>query len=66
MSSRTLQTLVGTALIDHEFCEELLDGRHPAILAKFDLTDEEREVILAIKADSIQEFTVKLYEWLIA
>lgn len=66
MSATALQTLIGTALIDREFCKELLNGRRPALLTEFDLTEEEREVVLAIKVDSIQEFAVGLYEWLMA
>ena len=64
MSSTVLQILIGTALVDRDFCEELLNGKRPAILAGFDLTDEEREVVLASEADSIQEFAVGLCEWL--
>jgi len=64
MSKMVLQTLIGSAVIDREFCEELLNGKRPTILAEFDLTDEEREAALAIRTDSIQEFAVGLYEWL--
>jgi len=64
MSKIVLQTLIGTALVDQRFCKEFLNGKRPTLLAEFDLTDEEREVALAIEADSIQEFAVGLYEWL--
>jgi hypothetical protein len=66
MSKTVLQTLVGTALVDTQFCEEFLNGKRPILLAEFDLTDEEREVALGIKADSIQEFAAGLHEWLTA
>ncbi len=66
MSSIALRTLVGTALIDREFCEEFMNGRRPTILADFDLTDEEREVVLTIKTECIQEFVARLYERLMA
>lgn len=64
MSQMALQTLVGTALTDYEFCNDLLNGRRHTLLAKFDLTDEEQEVVLVIEADSIQEFAAHLCEWL--
>jgi len=64
MSIAALQALIGTALIDRKFCEELLDGKRPALLAEFDLSDEERKVALAVETDSIQKFAVGLYEWL--
>jgi hypothetical protein len=64
MSQMTLHTLVGTALTDSRFCHDLLNGRRHALLADFDLTDEERKAVLAIQAESIQEFAAHLYEWL--
>jgi hypothetical protein len=66
MSAIEIKTLVGTALIDREFCEALLDRNRRPSLAEYDLTDEEREAILQIKADSVQEFALRLHEWLIA
>lgn len=66
MSTMALQTLVGIALVDHRFCEELLNGKRDTLLTEFDLTDEEQEAVLAIETDSVQEFTAKLYEWLTA
>ena len=66
MSNTELKALIGTALIDHEFCKTLLGENRHTSLAEFDLANEEREVILSIKADSIQEFVTRLYEWLTA
>ncbi len=66
MSAIALQTLIGTALVDREFCEELLNGKRPILLADFDVTDEEQEIVLIIKAGSIREFAIGLYEWLTA
>jgi hypothetical protein len=59
-----LHALVGTALTDPQFCNDLLNGKRHTVLAKFDLTDEEREVVLVIEAESIQEFAAHLCEWL--
>ena len=64
MSTMALQTLIGTTLIDHKFCEELLDGKRATLLTEFNLTNEEREAILAVKANSTQEFAIELHEWL--
>jgi hypothetical protein len=64
MAQTALHTLVGTALTDPEFCHDLLNGRRAALLTKFDLTDEEREFVLFIEAESIQEFAARLCEWL--
>ena len=64
MSQMTLHTLVGTALTDFKFCDNLLNGRRHTLLTEFDLTDEEREVVLAIQAESIQAFAAQLCKWL--
>lgn len=66
MSKMALQALIGTALVDRTFCEELLNGKRPTLLAEFNLTDEERKVALDIKTDCVQKFAVGLYEWLTA
>jgi hypothetical protein len=62
MSRTALQVLIGTALVDQEFCEDLLNGKRPVILAEFDLTTAEREAALAVETDSIKGFAVGLCE----
>ena len=62
MSSTALQALIGTALIDHEFCKGLLNARRLTLLTQFDLTDKEREILSTIKANSIYTFAVNLHE----
>ena len=64
MSHMALNVLVGTAQISCEFRERLLGEDRPAVLAEFDLTSEERRVLLAIEANSVKEFAVQLEEWL--
>lgn len=64
MSQIALQSLIGTALIDRDFCKGLLNKKRPALLAGFDLTGEEKQVVTAIEAGSIREFVDRLYEWL--
>ena len=64
MSQMALNVLVGTAQISRGFRERLLNGNRPDVLAEFDLTDEERDFLLGIEVDSVQEFAVRLDEWL--
>ena len=64
MSQMALQILVGTALTDPKFRHNLLDGRRHSLLTEFDLTDKEREAVLVIEAESIQQFAARLCEWL--
>lgn len=61
-SAVAVQTLIGTLLIDHEFCQRLLRERTCDLLTGFDLTDEECRSVLATKADSVEELVVELYK----
>ena len=64
--SQALQTLLGTAMIDGQFCELLLNGGRQELLPKFKLTDEEHRFLLDIKADSLQSFATAVDQWLSA
>lgn len=64
MSHIALNVLVGTAQISCGFRERLLGKDRPAVLAEFDLTNEERGALLAIEANSVKEFAVQLEQWL--
>ncbi len=66
MSLEAIQALIGAALLDREFCERLLGERSPALLAEFELTEEESGVVRATQADSIKEFALRVYEQLTA
>jgi len=64
--SQALQTLLGTAMIDGQFCERLLNGQRQELLPKFQLTDEEHRFLLDIQADSLQGFAAAVDQWLSA
>jgi hypothetical protein len=64
MSQLTLKRLVGLALLDQEFCDGLMNGKRCALLAGFDLTEEEREVILCLEPSSIRDLAGSLCAWL--
>ena len=64
MAHIALHNMVATALVDLEFCAKLLNGQRPTIITEFDLTEAEREVVLGIRADTIEEFAAGLVEWL--
>jgi hypothetical protein len=59
-----LQILVGTATLDSSFCDHLLKGDRYQAIAKFDLTEAEREVVLTIEANTITEFAQALLTWM--
>ena len=57
-----VQTFVGDLLTDPGDHETFFTGRRHVLLAKFDLTDEEREALLASEASSLQELAEDLME----
>ncbi len=65
MSGPALQTLIGTALIDSSFRAALLNGSRRRILQSFDLSDEQVETIMAIRADSLEQLASEIHRRLI-
>jgi hypothetical protein len=64
MANAGLTDLLGGAIVDRQFCATLL--RNPqAVLAKFDLSHEEREAIVSIRAISLDDFAAQLYAWMV-
>jgi hypothetical protein len=63
MSSHSIHEVIGTAIIDREFCRTLLNGERETLLATFDLSPEERTMLLDIQADSLQSFARQVYDW---
>jgi hypothetical protein len=59
-----LEELVGHAIIDREFCAGLLNGKRARLLSRFDLTPEETQVLMSIRADSLETFANQLYQWI--
>ncbi len=61
VARRTLDVIVGLALVDESFCEALLSNSSD-ILADFELSTDEREVLASIHADSLELFAKQLWE----
>jgi hypothetical protein len=64
MAYESLQAVIGTAVIDSNFCKSLLNGSRYRAIAGFDLTHEEREVVMGIRADSLEQFAGQLDRWI--
>jgi len=61
MAFETLQTIVGTAIVDPSFRRNLVERTEDALLA-FDLTPEESRVLADIQADTFEAFARELHE----
>ncbi len=64
MSVQALNLVVGHALIDREFCRRLLDpDQREALLESFDLSPEERTLILDCREQTLEGFAGVLDDW---
>lgn len=59
-----LEEVVGNAIIDREFRAGLLNGKRASLLSRFNLTPEETQVVMSIRADSLEGFAGQLYHWI--
>ena len=64
MSQVTLKRLIGTALVDREFCDGLMNGQRCTLLAGFDLTPEEYDVVASLETESVHELVSSVHDWL--
>jgi hypothetical protein len=60
--TRTLDKLIWMALTDAVFCDGLLNGRRREILDALELTEMERETVLAVQANTLESFAGALYQ----
>ena len=62
--SKEINRLISAAVVDQKFCALLLNNTEQALEGylneRFDLSSIEREFILSIHADSLEEFTGKM------
>lgn len=65
MSGPVIQTLIGTALVDSSFRAALLNGSRRRILQLFALSNEQIEIIMDIRADSLEELAGEIHRRLI-
>ena len=56
MPTRKMDILMWTALTDLRFREGLLNGHRRELVAQLNLTDAEKQAVLAVKADSLEAF----------
>ncbi len=64
MGHRALQNLVGRAIVDRGFRDQLLNGNREDVLADFNLADDELSAIRSVEAHSLETFASELDDWL--
>jgi hypothetical protein len=56
MPTRKIDELVWMALTDSSFCKRLLNGQRREIVAGLGLTEAERQTVMAVEADTLEDF----------
>jgi hypothetical protein len=65
MQYEALQAMIGMAVIDQEFRKALLNGSRRYVIQRFPLTREEFETVMAVRADSLDQFAKQLDQWIL-
>jgi len=60
----TLEEVIGHAIIDREFCAGLLNGKRARLISQFNLTPEEQQAVMSIRAESLESFARQLFGWI--
>jgi len=64
MSHLALRRLIGAALVDRDVSHGLMNGKRSVLMAEFDLTEEERQVVASLESDSVRELASTVHVWL--
>lgn len=64
MGHRALQDLIGRAIVDRDFRDQLLNGDREQAIADFDLTDDEKNAIRSIETHSFVALAGELDNWI--
>ena len=59
-----LEEVIGQAIIDREFQAGLLNGTRARLIEQFDLSPEEQQAIMSIRAESLESFARQLDGWI--
>jgi hypothetical protein len=64
MAYAELEEVVGHAIIDRSFCADLLSGPRAQALSRFNLSPEEKQALMNIRAESLESFAGQLAGWM--
>lgn len=64
MAHLGLRRLIGAALMDRELYDGLMNGQRSALVAQFELTEEECQVLASFDAGSARELASTVHHWL--
>jgi len=58
-----LQALTGAAWLNQKLCDRLLNGQRRQVAIEFGLSSQEVNVVMAIQAETFQDFVRGLLDW---
>ncbi len=64
MSYSSLQAVIGNAVVDSEFRKGLLNGSRLRMISNFNLTAEETNMVMGIRAETLEHFAGQLDQWM--
>ncbi len=64
MNHSRLQVLAGAARMDGLLCDRLLNGQRRQVAIEFGLSSREVDVVMAIEANTVQDFATGLLNWM--
>jgi hypothetical protein len=64
MKHKALQDLIGRAIVDRDFREDLVSGNRDGAVSDFDLSQDELDAIRSIDAGSFEELAGQLDDWI--
>ena len=64
MLHESLQAVIGTAVIDTEFRKALLNGSRQHVIQRFNMSREEFDAVMHVRADSLEQFAWQLDQWI--
>lgn len=64
MSYMMLNALLTRALLDDQFSKDILNGKRKERIGEFELSSLEKQAILSINADDLDEFIHELSDWM--
>jgi len=65
MPHESLQAVIGTAVVDSEFRKALLNGSRRYVIQRFNLSRDEFDAVMGVRADSLEQFAGQLDRWIL-
>jgi hypothetical protein len=59
-----LNAILTRALLDAQFCKDILNGKRHERISEYELTPLEKKAILSIEAENVDQFIHQITNWM--